>query len=152
MALFTEQEASELKPRYRHWPWVYWAVPFARCQSGKRLVLLEPDKDTTRHDTTRQTRQLRARRNRLGREWFEENVVSWHVLCRYELHERRALEWTAGIVNNLIGPALCASSITAQVGPARSSRPEVSAKSGPRSWEQFVQDRVALSGGFRRLP
>lgn len=85
----------------------------------KGITLPKLDKDKTR-----QIRQLRARRSRLGREWFERrNVVSWHVLCRYELHERRALEWTAEIVNItiLIGPAFRASSITITYCTSRTS-------------------------------
>lgn len=113
-------------------------------RKGVALLWLDKDKDK---DKTRQTRQLRARRSRLGREWLEKNVVSWHVLCRYELHERRALEWTAEIPSQYFDRSrFLRIEIAARARPARSSRPEVSVKSGPRSWEQFVQDRVALSG------
>lgn len=83
----------------------------------------------------------------------KKNVVSWHVLCRYELHERRALEWTAEIPSQYFDRSrFLRIEIAARARPARSSRPEVSVKSGPQSWEQFMQDRVApFAGGFRRL-
>jgi hypothetical protein len=48
---------------------------------------------------TKETTHSKARQDKLGCQWFEKNVVSWHLLCRYRKEE------LGGSQKDSIGPA-----------------------------------------------